>query len=71
MNKKLLMSKINASKSEVTEAEEHLTKVLRTTRHGPRAEKTTMTEAVSEAITKLKAARADLDELGKLLADED
>ena len=70
MDKKLLLSKIAASKSEVTEAEERLVRILRETRSGPRAEKTTITDVASEAITKLRTARTDLEDLHKIISDE-
>ncbi len=66
--KKLLRAKIEISRREVAEAEEHLSKVLGATRKGaPRAEKTTVTEAVREALAKLRAARAELDEVAKIV----
>lgn len=70
MDKKLLLSKIKASRLEVADAEKKLTKVLHATAKGPRAEKTTVTENVKEAIAKLRAARADLEDLGRLVSDE-
>ncbi len=70
MNKKLLLDKIAASKSEVTDAEGRLVKLLRETRAGPRAEKTTVTELVSEAIAKLRVARTDLEDLHKIVSDD-
>ncbi len=71
VNKKVLRTKIVASKTEVTSAEKHLTKVLRATENGPRAEKTQVTEILKEALAKLRAARAELEELDRLLADKD
>jgi hypothetical protein len=70
MDKKLLLDRIEASRHEVAEAEERLMRVLRETPGGPRAEKTTVTEIVSEAISKLRAARADLVALGKLVSED-
>ncbi len=70
MNKKKLIAKIDASKGEVLEAEERLTQVLQATKNLPRAEKTTVTESLREALAKLRAARKDLEELGDLVSDE-
>ncbi len=70
MNKKLLLSKIATSNSEVAEAEERLVTLLRETRSGTRAEKTTVTELVSEAISKLRTARTDLEDLHKIVSEE-
>ncbi len=70
MDKKLLLSKIATSNSEVAEAEERLVKLLRETVSGPRAEKTTVTELVSEAISKLRIARTDLEDLHKIVSEE-
>lgn len=70
MNKKLLLDKLATSKSEVIDAEERLVKLLRETRSGPRAEKTTVTELVSEAITKLRTARTDLEDLHKIVSED-
>jgi hypothetical protein len=71
VDKKLLLSKIETSKQEVAEAEGHLMKVLGDTRSAPRAPKTTITETVSEAIAKLRAARNDLEDIAKLVAADD
>ena len=68
-NKQRLLDKLATSKTEVIEAEERLVKLLRDTRSGPRAEKTTVTELVSEAITKLRIARADLEDLDKIIEE--
>jgi hypothetical protein len=70
VDKKLLLSKIAASKQEVLDAEKRLTKVLHATTRSPRAEKTTIAENVKEAIASLRAARLDLAELGRLVSDD-
>jgi hypothetical protein len=70
MNKKVLLEKLTASKSEVLAAEERLVKLLRETRSGPRAEKTTVTELVSDAITRLRTARTDLDDLHTIVSED-
>jgi hypothetical protein len=71
LKKKLLLSRIEASKREVGDAEKHLTKALREVRNAPRAEKTTVTRTVEEAIGKLRVARAELDDLSKVISDDD
>lgn len=68
--RKLLLSKIEASKRVVADAEEDLARALRGVQSAPRASKTTITDAVKEALAKLRAARADLDDLGKLVSRE-
>jgi hypothetical protein len=70
VDKQLLLSKIAASEGEVVAAEERLVKVLGDTQRAPRADKTTITETVKEAISKLRQARADLAELGELVSKE-
>lgn len=70
MHKKVLLEKLTASKSEVLAAEERLVKLLRETRSGPRAEKTTVTELVSDAITRLRTARTDLDDLHTIVSED-
>ena len=70
MNKKKLLAKIDASKLEVGEAEGRLTEVLRVTKNLPRAEKTTVTESLREALAKLRAARKELEELREIIGDD-
>ncbi len=69
--KKLLLSKIATSKSEVADAEKQLTKVLSETQNGPRAEKTQVTETLKDALAKLRAARIDLEDLDRLISEKD
>jgi hypothetical protein len=70
MNKKLLLTKIAASKTDIDEAEERLDTVIRAIQIAPRAEKT-VSEVVDEAMKKLKAARAELESLEKIVQSED
>lgn len=70
MNKKLLLTKIEASKSDINDAEERLAKVIRDVQIAPRAEKT-VSEIVDLAIQKLKAARAELESLEKIVLSEE
>jgi hypothetical protein len=71
MNKKLLLEKIAASKSDIAEAELRMTKVIRAVGVAPRAEKRTISEGVAEAIDKLTSARKDLEALEKLVLEGD
>lgn len=70
MNKKLLLTKITASKTDIDEAEERLATVIRAVQIAPRAEKT-VSEVVDQAMKKLKAARAELESLEKIVLSED
>jgi hypothetical protein len=70
MNKKLLLSKITASKTDIDEAEEGLAKVIREVQIAPRAEKR-VSEVVDQAMDKLKAARAELESLEKIVMSEE
>ena len=69
MNKKLLLTKITASKNDISDAEERLAKVVRAVQIAPRAQKT-VSEVVDEAMKKLKAARAELESLEKIVLSE-
>jgi hypothetical protein len=70
VDKKLLLDKIAASRREVDAAEKKLAIVLRATTKGLRAEKTTVTETVKEAMAKLRTARTDLEDLGRIVSDK-
>jgi hypothetical protein len=65
-----LRSRLSEAKEQLTEAETELGKTLRAIRSGPRAHKTTISKVVEDAFIKLKAAKAKLSELEKLLASE-
>jgi hypothetical protein len=70
VNRKLLSSKIEDSKRVVADAEKGLAKALRGVESAPRAAKMAVTETVKDALAKLKCARADLEELGKLISQD-
>jgi hypothetical protein len=70
MDKKLLLKKIAASKSDISDAQERLARVIRDVQIAPRAQKT-VSEVVDEAMKKLKAARAELESLEKIVLSED
>ncbi len=65
--KKLLLSKIDRAKTDVTEAEADLERLIRELSATPRAEKTTVSRVVEDAFGKLRAAKSDLAELEKLI----
>jgi hypothetical protein len=71
VKKKLLLTKIESAKNEMSAAEDDLEVVLREIKIAPRAQKTTTSVAVEDAFKKLKAARAALGELEKIVAGED
>jgi hypothetical protein len=64
--KSVFAEKLAAAIEEVTAAEKALGSVLRQIRVVPRAEKTTISEAVELAFMRLKSARRELIELQKL-----
>jgi hypothetical protein len=70
MDKKLLLTKISASKSDINDAEERLAKVIRDVQIAPRAEKT-VSEVIDGAMKKLKAARSELESLEKIVLSDD
>jgi hypothetical protein len=65
--KKKFGKKLEAAIEEVTAAEKELTKLLPQIRVAPRAEKTTISKAVEDALSRLRLARTDLLELQKLV----
>jgi hypothetical protein len=69
--KKEFGSKLTAAIEEVTAAEAHLTTLFREIRLAPRAEKTTVSKAVEDALARLSAARASLIDLQTLVASEE
>ncbi len=70
MKKKLALSKIESAKRDISAAEKELEQVLRDMQVMPRAEKTTISKALEDAFTKLKAARSDLSDLEKLVSGD-
>jgi hypothetical protein len=69
--KKELSSKLAAAIEEVTAAEAHLTTLFREIRMAPRAEKTTVSKSVEEALARLSVARTSLLDLQPLIAVEE
>ncbi|KYF51415.1 hypothetical protein BE08_32235 [Sorangium cellulosum] len=71
MQKKTLLEKVTAAKQEIADAESNLERALREIQVAPRADKTTVSEVVQAAFTKLRAARTNLTELeGLVMTDE-
>ena len=70
MNKKALLDKLQAAKTEMNAAEADLEKLLREIRVAPRAEKTTMSDVGQQAFAELRSAMARLLELEELVVEE-
>jgi hypothetical protein len=66
-----LLARIQTATREMAQAEGELGRVLKEMRIGSRAEKTTVTTVVEAALENLKAARATVAELERLLATDD
>jgi hypothetical protein len=69
--RKMILDKIKKAKADITTAEGDLEKVLREMRTLPRAEKTTVSKPVGDAFDKLRAAKANLNELEAFLLEGD
>lgn len=65
-----IAEQIDAALAEVTEAEASLEVLLGGLQGGPRAEKVSVSEVVSEAFVRLRAARLTLSKLREELARE-
>jgi uncharacterized protein (UPF0335 family) len=64
-----VIAKVLEAQAAVAAAEGSLQQLVGEIQRLPRAEKTTVTEIVRDAFSRLKAARDDLAELEKLLSD--
>jgi hypothetical protein len=71
MNDKLVLEEIRAAKSGVAAAENDLARLLSEIQVAPRAEKTTISEALHNAFQKLRDAREHLGKLEQLVRGED
>ena len=72
MNKAAVLAKIESAKNQMGAAEADLDRVIRDIRIAPRAQKTTISDALQKAFAELRAARARLVELEQLVvADPD
>jgi phage terminase small subunit len=70
MDKAQVFTKIEAAKRAMTEAERDLEKILSELQVTPRAEKTTISEAIQHAFTKLRSARQTVLDLEQLLVND-
>jgi hypothetical protein len=70
VSRALLVSKVQAAKREMTEAEADIKKLLRELRAKARAEKTTISQVLEAAFNKLRSARENVEALEELLAAE-
>jgi hypothetical protein len=68
--KQTLLAKVDTATQEVSDAAEALAKLLSDLQKAPRAEKTTISNIVEEAFTRLKTARTALSDVKKILAKE-
>ncbi len=68
MNEESLSTKIHAAKQDILDAEQALDRLVREIAVAARAEKTTVTANVEEALGKLRGAIANLDDLESELA---
>jgi hypothetical protein len=66
----LVVSKVQAAKTELTEAEVDMEKLLRELRAKARAEKTTISEVLQTAFNKLRSARRNVEALEELIATD-
>ena len=70
-NNKIALEEIRVAKSGVADAESDLAKLLKEIEAAPRAEKTTISEALHKAFQKLRDAREHLGKLETLIQGED
>jgi hypothetical protein len=63
----LVLSKVEAAKREMTEAEADIERLLRELRATARAEKTTISEVLEAALNRVRGARASVDALKGLI----
>lgn len=71
INDKILLEKIRAAKNGVADAESELAKLLKEIEVAPRAEKTTIGEALRNAFRKLRDAREHIGKLEARLSGKD
>jgi hypothetical protein len=67
----MITKRLAAAIDEVSAAEKDLTALLPQIRVAPRAEKTTISKAVEQALSRLRAARTDLLDLQDLVSKGD
>ncbi|HEY6462976.1 MAG TPA: hypothetical protein VIY73_22555 [Polyangiaceae bacterium] len=67
MDSERLLKEIRMAESGVTEAESHLAKLLAEIQFAPRAEKTTLSNALQQAFDKLRESRRHLISLEEIV----
>jgi hypothetical protein len=67
MNDKIVLEEMRAATNGVADAENDLARLLKEVEVAPRAEKTTINEALHDALRKLRDARERLGELEMLI----
>ena len=70
MPQALVLSKVEAAKREMTEAEADIEKLLRDLRANARAEKTTISEVLEAAFNRVRSARGSVEALKGLIDAE-
>jgi hypothetical protein len=71
MNDKIILEEIRAAMDGVADAENDLARLLNEIEAAPRAEKTTISEALNDAFEKLRDAREHLGKLETLIRVKD
>lgn len=71
MKDKIALEEIRAAKNGVADAESDLDRLMKAIEVAPRAEKTTISEALHDAFQKLRDARKHLGKLEALLLGKD
>jgi hypothetical protein len=71
MKDKIVLEEVRVAKAGVIDAESDLATLMRESEIAPRAEKTTISEALRSAFLKLRDAREHLGRLETLISSED
>ena len=71
MNDKVILEEVGVATNAVADAESDLAKLLKEIEVAPRAEKTTISEALHNAFRKLRGAREHLGKLEMLIRAND
>lgn len=69
MRNDLIVTKLEAAKRDIAQAEQDLEKALREVQVAPRAEKLAISKVLDDAFVKLKAARTQLTDIETLLVE--
>jgi hypothetical protein len=71
MRNDLIVTKLEAAKQDIAQAEEDLKRALREVQVAPRAEKLAISKVLDDAFVKLKAARTQLNDIETLLVERE